>query len=85
MKENKPITWITFNNIFPIITSLVIMTLAFAKLQLDIALLNQKVDTVLVQQDKLIAKYADVEKRYGELALKVQTIETEHEINRSKQ
>ena len=82
MKNNKPITWLTFNNIFPIITSLVIMTLAFAKLQSDIALLNQKVDTVIARQEEILKKYASVETRYGELALKVQTIETEHAMNR---
>lgn len=82
MKNNKPITWLTFNNISPIITSLVIMTLAFAKLQSDIALLNQKVDTVIARQEEILKKYASVETRYGELALKVQTIETEHAMNR---
>ena len=44
--DNKPITWLQFNNLIPIVTSLIIMTLAFAKLQSDIALLNQKVDNI---------------------------------------
>ena len=84
MKNEKPITWFQFNNIFPIITSLVIMTLAFAKLQSDIALLNQKVDTVIARQEEILKKYASVETRYGELALIVNKIETEHEMNRNR-
>lgn len=84
MKNNKPITFLTFNNLFPIITSIVLMTLAFGKLQSDIALLNQKVDTVIARQEEILKKYANVETRYGELSLKVQSIETEHALNRNK-
>lgn len=83
MKNNsKPVIWLTFNNIFPIITSLVLMTLAFAALKSDVALLNQKVDMVLARQEEILKKYANVETRYGELALKIQAIETEHTMNR---
>lgn len=67
----------------PIVTALLMMTVAFGALKSDVALLNQKVDIIIAQQEKILVKYSDLERRYGELSLKVNKIETEYEMNRN--
>lgn len=81
-KNEKYISWMTFNNIFPVVTSAVLITISFLALQTKVELLNQKVDMVLARQEEILKKYANIETRYGELSLAVNRIETEHELNR---
>lgn len=77
--EKNPITWLQINNILPIVFSLITVALSFAALNTHIMLIDQKVDILLAQQKEILAKYRDVEIRYGEVSLKVQALETIHE------
>ena len=75
-KEN----WLKFHNVVPIVTSLVTTTVVvagtFFSLKGDVRVLSERVDTLIKQQEAILQKYASVEARYGELALKVGRLET---------
>ena len=60
----------------PIITSVVVVAASWFNLSLNVALLTQKVDNLVTQNEALIKKYSDVEGRYGTLSLQVQRLET---------
>ena len=70
------ITWGAFHNVVPIVTSAVMVTITFMSLSAQVALLNQKVDNLIVNQIEILEKYSSVENRYGALTLKVNRIET---------
>lgn len=72
---NQNISWLQFNNIVPIVTSAVLIALSFGTLMTRVAVLETKIDTLLAQNEKMLAKYSDVERRYGELSIKVAKIE----------
>ncbi len=84
MKSENPITWFQVNNVIPIVTSIILMVIAFGALKSDVTLLNQKMDFVIAQQEKILVKYDDLERRYGNLALEVNKISTEHAMKKSK-
>ena len=75
-KSQDTITWFQFNNIFPIITSLIIVALSYGMLFTRISVLETKMDIVIEQQKQVLAKFHDIEIRYGELALKTERLET---------
>ena len=76
MPKNSNITWITVNNIVPIVASAIMIAATFFSLKQDVAVLTERVDTLIAQQNKILEKYASLENRYGELSLKVNTLET---------
>ena len=75
-KNQDQITWFTINNIVPIIASAVMIASSFFLLQTRIALLEQKMDTLIANQERMLQKYEGLETRYGNLSLKVNTLET---------
>jgi len=75
-KPNGAITWLQINNLIPVITSAIIITLSWASLSVQIELLNQKVDSLISNQKQLVQSRKDLENRYGELSLKVKGLET---------
>jgi len=75
-KSNGAITWLQINNLIPVITSAIIITLSWASLSVQIELLNQKVDSLISNQKQLVQSRKDLENRYGELSLKVKGLET---------
>ena len=76
MKNDKQITWFQVNNIFPIVVSFVSLALSYGVLLARISVLEAKIEIVIANQEKSLAKFHDVETRYGELALKVERLET---------
>ncbi len=70
------LTWFQVNNILPIIISAVMITTSFLLLQQRIALVEQKLDTIVQQQKEILTAYRGLEGRYGELSLKVNTLES---------
>ncbi len=80
--KEKPLTWLQFNNILPIVTSAVMIALSFAALNTRLTVVENKLDTVIASQQELskvlAAKLYDIETRYGNLTLKVQALETMH-------
>lgn len=76
MKPNSNITWLTVNNIIPIIASAFMIAATFFSLKQDVAVLTERVNTMIAQQNKILEKYSGLETRYGELAIKVNTLET---------
>lgn len=80
-KANSTITWISVNNWIPIITSAVMIALAFGKINTRLALIEQKVESVAEGQQTMIELFKSTEKRYGELALKVERLETLESID----
>lgn len=75
-KSQDTISWLQVNNWVPIITSLIIVAISYGMLFTRISVLETKMDIVIEQQKQVIAKFHDVETRYGELALKVNSLET---------
>ena len=74
----KYISWMSVNNVFPIVVALITAALSFAALNTRISVLEYKMDTVITMQEKILAKYSDVERRYGELSWTVKELETLH-------
>lgn len=64
MKQN--LTWWQVNNLVPIISSAVLIALSFSALMTRVAVLENKVDSVLVSQEKMFDKYSGVEQKYGD-------------------
>ena len=75
MKDNKNITWLQFNNIFHIVVTFISLTISYGVLMTRVSVLETKMDIVIEQQKQVLAKFHDVETRYGELALKVNSLE----------
>ncbi len=78
--SNGNYNWLFTHNAIPVIFSLIstaiTIALSYASLDRRLALLEQKVDTVIEQQKLLLVKYSEVETRYGILALKIERLET---------
>jgi len=74
--SEKNISWLAFNNIVPLVTSAVLIALSFGTLMTRVAVLETKIDTLLAQNQQMLAKYSNVEVRYGDLSLKVRNLET---------
>ncbi len=79
-EENKQtITWLTVNNLVPLITSAVMITLSFTALNTRLSVIESKMDAVLANQEKQekiqAGKFYDIETRYGNLSIKVAQLE----------
>ena len=74
-KEKETISWLQINNLIPIITSLVIISLSWASLSSKLALLDQKLDFLVKTQQEYIDSRRNLETRFGELALQVKELE----------
>lgn len=83
--ENKSITWFQINNIVPLIFSLVAMVLAFGTLKADIALLNQKQDTIISQQNEMLRNIKEIVLEQSTLALKQKELETKWNMYREQE
>jgi len=57
--DEKQITWFQFNNIVPIVSSAVMITLSWAALNTKIALIDQKLDTYIANQNTIIKELAE--------------------------
>lgn len=55
----------------PIVVSVVTITLSYGLLLSRVSVLENKVDTLLANQERMLTKYDNVEKRYGELSISV--------------
>ena len=69
-----------FNNVIPIVVSAIMMTasavVTYSAISVRLALVEQKLDSLISQNERLIIKYSEVESRYGTLSLKVNSLET---------
>ena len=78
-EKQKTITWLTINNLIPVVTSAVMVTLSFAALNTRLSVIENKMDTVLANQEKQekiqASKTYDIETRYGQLSIKVAQLE----------
>jgi len=79
MKDDT-ITWATFNNIVPIVTSAVMIAISWMTLITRIELLNQKIDYLVKNQDEYFQRNKEIQTRVGTLEVKVSTLETEMHI-----
>ena len=52
------------------------MTLTYGLLMTRVAVLENKVDTLIIAQERMLIKYSEVETRYGTLSLQVARLET---------
>jgi hypothetical protein len=79
-KEKQQITWSQLSNLFPHLVTfvgmLVTIVISYAGLNTRITVLENKMDILIANQDKLLTKYSDVEARYGEIAIRVSVIES---------
>lgn len=60
----------------PIIVSVVTITISYGALMTRVSVLENKMDTMIINQQAILAKYSDVETRYGVLTNKVTKLET---------
>ena len=71
--ENKnAITWVTFNNIVPIVVSTISIVVSFMSLSGKVDLLTQRVDILIENQKTIVSKYEGVQTRLGKLELDTQ-------------
>ena len=75
-KDSQNITWLQVNNIVPIVVSTMALAITYGTLLTRLAVLETKIEIVIQNQEKTLAKFYDVETRYGELALKIERLET---------
>ena len=76
MRTNSNITWIQFNNLVPLIASSIMIATTFLSLKGDVRVFTERIDTMITQQSRILAKYEDLERRYGALAIQINTLET---------
>ena len=70
------ITWGSIQNWMPLIASAVSIALTFATLDRRLALVEQKLDTLIATTNEMGKKYSSVEDKYGALSIRVNTLET---------
>lgn len=76
--HNEIITKPELNFWIPIITTALLVAASWFNLSIRVELLAQKTDLLIEQNKTLIAKYGDVERRYGEMSTKVTTLQAQH-------
>lgn len=77
---DKTITWVQVSHWMPLMVSAVSIALTFATLDRRLALVEQKIDTLITATTEMSKKYSSVEERYGSLSLRINTIETKLSI-----
>ncbi len=75
-KSEKFISFLSLNNWIPLIAMAVSIALTFGATITRIALLEQKLDTIQIQQTEIIALLKDNQNENEQLSLKVNTLET---------
>ena len=60
----------------PIISSVMMIAFSWFNLSSRVELLTQKVDNLIEQNEKLLIKYSDVERRWGDVSQRVTVLET---------
>lgn len=82
-KKEETITWLQINNWVPIITSAVMVALAFGAINTRLSLIEQKVEGIAASQTQMLDLFKSVENRYGVLSLQVKELEVKmDEINK---
>jgi hypothetical protein len=77
MEDSKDqVTWTSISRWTPLIVSAISIALTFATLDRRLALVEQKIDQLIVTTEKMTNKYSDVEDKYGTLAIRVNILET---------
>jgi len=76
-KENN-ITWIQFNNIFPLIVSAVMVASSFFALSSQVALLNQKVDFLVENMKTFNTEIAEIKQEHKTFETRMTTLEVMH-------
>lgn len=74
--SEKAITWPQLSNWMPLIMSAVSIALTFATLDRRLALVEQKLDNLISISQDMSGKYSSVEEKYGNLSIRVNTLET---------
>jgi len=69
------ITWMTFNNVVPIVTSAVMITISWMTLITRIELLNQKIDYLVKNQEEYFQRNKEVQVRLGDHGLRISRLE----------
>lgn len=72
----EQITWASISNWMPLIASAVSIALTFATLDRRLALVEQKLDTLIASTNSMSEKYTSTRTELGTLSLRVNTIET---------
>lgn len=72
------VSWLEVNNWVPIIVLVVTVSASFFMLQTRLALIEQRVGALADSQKEMIDVFKSVETRYGELSLKVNSLEVVH-------
>ena len=75
-KMNNNLTWNSIQNWIPIVVIALGVAGTFATLDRRLALVEQKLDNLIVLQREQLQKYSDVETRYGSIAIRVSILET---------
>ena len=68
--------WMSINNWVPIITSTVMIVLAFGGILTKLAVMKEQLTELRSDQTVMIELFKSVEERYGIMALKVERLET---------
>ena len=74
-KKNDTITWLQVHNLVPILTAVISAALSFAALNTRLSVMESKIELVLINQEKELARNYDREVRYGNLSNRITTIE----------
>ena len=84
MSKNKSdaITWATVNNIVPIVTSAIMITISFMALSNKLELLNQKVEYLVKQTEEYNLRNKEVQTRLGIVESNIVEINTKLSINK---
>jgi len=75
-KTNNTFEIFLYHNAIPLITSAIIIALSWASLGGQIALLNQKVDYLVKNQQEYFDRNKEVQIRIGEIQVKMKELET---------
>jgi hypothetical protein len=70
------ITWSGIQNWMPLIASAVSIALTFATLDRRLALVEQKLDTLISSTEAMTGKYTETRSEMGRISLRINTIET---------
>lgn len=75
MSEDRNITWLQVNNWVPIISSTIMIALAFGAILTRLAVIEERLGELSKDQTVMIDLFKSVETRYGEVALDVKELQ----------
>lgn len=76
LNNQQNVTWLQINNWVPIVFTAVSLAISYGTLLTRLAVIEERLKVIAQQQTEILAKYSNVESRYGQLAIKVNTLET---------